>query len=81
MKKKILTAVLTMAMAVSSVTAFAAETPENVIVCSAPIQKVEVMTRADAVKRLWEMSGKPVVNYAMQFEDVAGDSDYAEAVR
>lgn len=38
-------------------------------------------TRAMLVTMLWRMEGKPVVNYNMNFSDVAGDAYYAEAVR
>ena len=40
-----------------------------------------VMTRADFVALLHTAQGSPVVNYAMNFSDVAQDADYAEAVR
>jgi len=39
------------------------------------------LTRGMVVQMLWAMEGKPVVNYAMDFEDVASDAWYAEAVR
>jgi len=39
------------------------------------------ITRAAMVQILWALEGKPVVNYAMDFEDVAQDAWYAEAVR
>ena len=39
------------------------------------------ITRAQAIKALWELAGKPVVNYIMPFTDVAQESDYEEAVR
>ena len=38
-------------------------------------------TRAQLVTILWRLEGKPVVNYLMQFDDVASDSWYTEAVR
>ena len=38
-------------------------------------------TRADFVTFLWRAAGKPVVNYAMNFNDVDGGAYYAEAVR
>ena len=38
-------------------------------------------TRAQIVTILWRLEGKPVVNYLMQFEDVASESWYTEAVR
>lgn len=38
-------------------------------------------TRAMIVTILWRMEGSPVVNYAMDFSDVATDAWYAEAVR
>lgn len=34
-----------------------------------------------AVSRLWEMSGKPVVQDSLRFADVAADSTDAEAIR
>lgn len=39
------------------------------------------ITRGMVVTILWRMAGKPVVNYAMTFEDVAENAWYAEAVR
>ena len=39
------------------------------------------LTRADAVKVIWKIAGSPVVDFAMDFTDVAEDTDYAEAVR
>ena len=38
-------------------------------------------TRAQIVTFLWRAAGLPVVNYAMDLSDVAGDAYYAEAVR
>ena len=38
-------------------------------------------TRAQIVTFLWRAAGSPVVNYAMDLEDVAEDTYYAEAVR
>ena len=38
-------------------------------------------TRAQIVTFLWRTAGSPVVNYAMNMTDVAGDAYYAEAVR
>ena len=38
-------------------------------------------TRAQLVAFLWRASGKPVVNYAMNFTDVDSGAYYAEAVR
>ena len=38
-------------------------------------------TRAQIVTFLWRAAGSPVVNYAMNMTDVAGDAYYAEAVR
>lgn len=38
-------------------------------------------TRAQLVAFLWRASGSPVVNYAMNFNDVDGGAYYAEAVR
>jgi len=39
------------------------------------------MTRAMFVTVLWRLEGEPVVNYLMNFDDVAGDTWYTEAVR
>lgn len=41
----------------------------------------DTLTRAMAVQILWAVEGKPVVNYAMTFTDVAQNDWYAEAVR
>ncbi len=38
-------------------------------------------SRAMIVTVLWRLEGKPVVNYAMDFDDVAADQWYTEAVR
>ena len=38
-------------------------------------------TRAQIVTILWRLEGKPVVNYLMQFKDVAADKWYTEAIR
>ena len=38
-------------------------------------------TRAQIVTILWRLEGKPVVNYAMSFNDVAAGQWYTEAVR
>ena len=38
-------------------------------------------TRSMIVTILWRLEGQPQVNYAMTFEDVAGDTWYTEAVR
>ena len=38
-------------------------------------------TRGQVVTFLWRAAGSPVVNYAMDLEDVKGDEYYAEAVR
>lgn len=38
-------------------------------------------SRAMIVTILWRLEGKPVVNYAMSFEDVAADTWYTEAIR
>lgn len=40
-----------------------------------------VVSRGMAVAMLWRLEGMPAVGYAMQFEDVAEDAWYAEAVR
>lgn len=41
----------------------------------------QAVTRAEVVDALWRMSGKPVVNYQMNFQDVEKDSETAEAIR
>ena len=41
----------------------------------------ETTTRAMVVTILWNLENKPVVNYAMSFEDVPSDVWYTEAVR
>lgn len=41
----------------------------------------ETMTRAMLATVLWRIKDEPVVNYLMQFSDVAGDAWYTEAVR
>ena len=41
----------------------------------------EESTRAQLVTILWRLADSPVVNYAMDFDDVAQGSWYAEAVR
>ena len=38
-------------------------------------------SRAELTAALWRMSGKPVINFAMQFEDVSSNSSDAEAIR
>ena len=38
-------------------------------------------TRGMIVTILWRQAGKPIVNYAMRFEDVAAGSYYEEAIR
>ncbi|MBQ2095774.1 MAG: S-layer homology domain-containing protein, partial [Firmicutes bacterium] len=39
------------------------------------------LTRAQLLTILWAKEGKPVVNYAMPYSDVAADSWYEEAIR
>ncbi|MGX8719474.1 MAG: S-layer homology domain-containing protein [Eubacteriales bacterium] len=41
----------------------------------------DVTSRAMMAQILWNMEGKPVVNYAMSYTDVDGEAWYAEAVR
>ena len=41
----------------------------------------ETLTRAQIITILWRLAGSPVVNYAMDFEDVANDQWYTEAIR
>ena len=38
-------------------------------------------TRAQIATMLWRLSGKPVVNYLLRYEDVAAEQYYTEAVR
>lgn len=40
-----------------------------------------ILTRAELVMALHEREGKPVVNYAMRYDDVDGSAAYAEAIR
>ncbi len=40
-----------------------------------------LLTRAQLTTILWRMSGEPVVNFAMPYNDVASDTWYTEAVR
>lgn len=37
-------------------------------------------TRAEIVSMFWRLEGSPVVDFALQFKDVKGDADYAQAV-
>ena len=39
------------------------------------------LTRAQLVKILWTVSGAPVVNFIMPFDDIAAEAWYTEAVR
>ena len=41
----------------------------------------QILNRAEAVTVLWRLEGCPVVNYAINFEDVEMESWYAEAIR
>ena len=38
-------------------------------------------TRGELVEALWRLSGRPVVNFLMQFSDVSQGTDQAEAIR
>ena len=61
--------------------------PENVTIAPRPENPLispnpdAPMTRGQLVTRLWEQSGKPVVNFLLQFEDVTEGTDEAEAIR
>lgn len=46
-----------------------------------PQPTTDTLTRGELVMMMHEKAGKPVVNYAMNYSDVAGDADYAEAIR
>lgn len=46
-----------------------------------PGEADETLTRGELVAILHERAGKPVVDFAMDYTDVAGDSEYAEAIR
>lgn len=39
------------------------------------------LTRGELILALYEAEGKPVVNFAMDYSDVASDAPYAEAIR
>lgn len=95
MKRNLICGLLTAAMLTGtlSTAALAAEgqqggltaviAPEPVIAPNpiiAPNPQTE-MTRAMSVTRLWEMSGKPQVNYLLPFTDVTGDAEEVEAIR
>lgn len=41
----------------------------------------DTLTRSELVMMMYEHAGKPVVNYAMNYSDVASDAEYAEAIR
>ncbi|MBQ7661737.1 MAG: S-layer homology domain-containing protein [Clostridia bacterium] len=41
----------------------------------------DTTSRAMVAQLLWNMEGKPVVNYAMNYTDVAKDAWYADAIR
>lgn len=43
--------------------------------------EADTLSRAQLIAALHEKEGKPVVNYAMDYTDVAPDAEYAEAVR
>lgn len=45
------------------------------------LDREEALSRSDLAVLLHTAQGSPVVNYAMDFEDVAQDAPYAEAVR
>lgn len=45
------------------------------------LDREEVLSRSDLAVMLHAAQGSPVVNYAMNFSDVAQDAPYAEAVR
>lgn len=46
-----------------------------------PQPTTDTLTRGELVMMMHEKAGKPVVNYAMNYSDVAGDADYVEAIR
>ena len=50
-------------------------------VSSTSFQPSGDVTRAQVVTILWRLEGKPVVDYAMQFEDAASGEWFTEAVR
>ena len=90
MKQKIFAgalSVLVLAGALSNATLAAEPSPDGPstppVLISAPIapQPETEVTRAAVISRLWELSGKPVVNYLLPFEDVAGGTEQAEAIR
>lgn len=71
MKRTLLSALLCLSLlCTAAIPAFAAESTDD-----------GLMTRAELVVLLHKSAGKPVVNYAMNYTDVSGGADYAEAVR
>lgn len=87
MKQRIFAGAMSLALLLGAATpaAFAEEYPPEIAPApvSAPLvpNPAGEVTRAQVVCYLWELSGKPVVNFAMQFDDVTADSESAEAIR
>ena len=51
------------------------------LLSDAPQPVTDTLTRGELVMMMHEQAGTPVVNYAMNYSDVAGDAEYAEAIR
>lgn len=51
------------------------------LLSGAPQPTTDTLTRGELVMMMHEKAGKPVVNYAINYSDVAGDANYAEAIR
>lgn len=85
--EKVLSALLALTMVGTlAAPALAAEgttaVPGDVVIAPAPEESAEtILTRGALIAMLHERAGKPTVNYAMDYTDVAQDSPYAEAIR
>lgn len=91
-KTKIIAAILALAISgTMSMTVFGADTTDgtqsanesNTIISEylPNVSEEHILTRADLVMILHAKEGKPVVNYAMNYSDVKGNEEYAEAIR
>lgn len=85
MKTRILATVLSVSLIGSAaISAMAAEPPSDTSTVPSVVisyQDDAPLSRADLVTLLYEASGSPAVNYAMNYTDVDGDAAYADAVR
>lgn len=60
---------------------YPAQTHASHVMVLTEASNTDTLTRGELVLMLHEQEGKPIVNYAMDYTDVAADADYAEAVR